>query len=398
MFSLNKRFIASLLVFAMIFANAGMSTLAVSITHYVDNASENARDDSDISYRYYEEYRYSYERKTTLLMNNGDDLGTGQGSAGDGAEKSDAPEETTGISETDNSGFDVENNESENNDDKVGSPAQDESDNSPEENVEDDDENESDYAEEPEEDETEASVDNENDETSETAEEETTHKEETRKYDEEFGPWQDETEESEANDETSESSEIGESSETKDSSAQDENDIDLASESDIEESEKAEGEEVAAAKDAEEVDDDTETRSDEELATISKLKKKIGVPTKSEIKLFGANDHTHKLCGIDGSATCAHVDMAAHTENITWQPFPTNLTGSAVNSYINNSSNPAYLYLDSDITINDGVITLSRNVNICLNGHSLIGSFAESTSKLTITNCVETVGNHRKCR
>ena len=64
MFSLNKRFIASLLIFAMIFANAGMSTLAVSISHYVDRANQNAKDDSDISYRYYEEYRYSYDQMT----------------------------------------------------------------------------------------------------------------------------------------------------------------------------------------------------------------------------------------------------------------------------------------------------------------------------------------------
>ena len=70
MFSLNKRFVAILLIFAMTISNAGMSTLAVSISHYVDSANQNAKDDSDITYRYYEEYRYSYESRTTLLMNN----------------------------------------------------------------------------------------------------------------------------------------------------------------------------------------------------------------------------------------------------------------------------------------------------------------------------------------
>ena len=138
MFSLNKRLIAGLLIFAMIFANAGMSTLAVSISHYVDEANKNAKDDSDITYRYYEEYRYSYESKTTLLMNSeADDDGGSQsspvqgegdestrrgefnepeqGSAGAGAENTGAPEETAGISETDSSDFGVDENKSENN-------------------------------------------------------------------------------------------------------------------------------------------------------------------------------------------------------------------------------------------------------------------------------------------
>ena len=119
MFSLNKRFIAGLLIFAMIFANAGMSTLAVSISHYVDRANQNAKDDSDISYRYYEEYRYSYESRMTLLMNNGSDDTAAQDKAGDSAENPAANENETGISEeTDSSDFDVENNESENKNDE----------------------------------------------------------------------------------------------------------------------------------------------------------------------------------------------------------------------------------------------------------------------------------------
>ena len=141
MFSLNKRFIACLLIIAMTISNAGMSTLAVSISHYVDEANQNAKDDSDITYRYYEEYRYSYESRTTLLMNSeaDDDGGSqnspvqgegdestrrgefnepGQDKASDGAEKSGASDEETGISEeTDSSDFDVEN-KSENNEDK----------------------------------------------------------------------------------------------------------------------------------------------------------------------------------------------------------------------------------------------------------------------------------------
>ena len=131
MFSLNKRFIAGLLIIAMTISNAGMSTLAVSISHYVDNTEANKKDDSDITYRYYEEYRYSYESKTTLLMNSeagaGEAGGDGgiedkaeQGLAGDSAENPVANENETGISEeTDSSDFDVENNESENKEDKA---------------------------------------------------------------------------------------------------------------------------------------------------------------------------------------------------------------------------------------------------------------------------------------
>ena len=329
MFSLNKRFIAGLLIIAMTISNAGMSTLAVSISHYVDNTEANKKDDSDITYRYYEEYRYSYESKTTLLMNSeagaGEAGGDGgiedkaeQGLAGDSAENPVANENETGISEeTDSSDFDVENNESENKEDKESETK---------EGVDPNDiENETeltDYDEEPEEDETSVGASTASpDDESETVESETeTSTHETREYDEEFGPKQEEsktseeeeTSESETSEEETSESKTSESeiSETGDSETRLD---DIASESEISESEIDESEtsetetttetrpgestpseiieeeKIATASDAEVANEEKiATASDIEEATMSELLPELDKATMSKTKLLGA--------------------------------------------------------------------------------------------------------------
>ena len=76
MFEKIKKLIAVILLVTMTISNSGMSVFAVSISNYVDKATEDAPDDSDITYRYYEEYKYS---KTTYLMNDSQSGGS-QGS------------------------------------------------------------------------------------------------------------------------------------------------------------------------------------------------------------------------------------------------------------------------------------------------------------------------------
>ncbi|MBQ2205382.1 MAG: InlB B-repeat-containing protein, partial [Lachnospiraceae bacterium] len=305
MFSLNKRLIAGLLIVAMIFANAGMSTLAVSISHYVDEANKNAKDDSDITYRYYEEYRYSYESKTTLLMNDGgsqDSPVQGEGSpvegedsldrgsefenpdrdeAGAGAENTGAPEETTGISETDSSDFGVDENKSENNDDKEGSqssPVQEEDGEEFGPWMDDADAgNDGEYEEESEDD---AVTDGESEEgstslpvqeeSSETSESETGETDiaspsdaeiETKEYDEEFGPWQDEKD-------------VASASEAEESSAADEVDVASISEAEVQDANVASGSKI--------------NKEDLEVATVSELLPELAPATMSDLKLFGA--------------------------------------------------------------------------------------------------------------
>lgn len=76
MFTRYKKLIAVILLIAMTVSNSGMSAFAVSISHYVDKATEEAPDNSDITYRYYEQFSYS---KTTYLMNDSEESEDGVG-------------------------------------------------------------------------------------------------------------------------------------------------------------------------------------------------------------------------------------------------------------------------------------------------------------------------------
>ena len=424
MFSLNKRFIAGLLIIAMIFANAGMSTLAVSISHYVDEANKNAKDDSDITYRYYEEYRYSYESKTTLLMNSEAESGgrsdandaAEQGSAGAGAENTGAPEETTGISETDSSDFGVDENKSENNEDEEGSQS------SPEQE-EDGEEfgpwmddanagNDGEYEEELEDD---AVTDGESEqgEQGEAADE----------NEEEFGPWRDESNDSDGSEEGSQSSPVQdeegsqsspvqeESSETSvapeetaDSSetAEDENDADIASASDAEIETKEydeefgpwREEEVASISEAEEVKDenvatDSEIKNDDlDIATESVLTP-LPVASESKMKLFGAGEHVnHKVCGITG--TCEHTQVSSHDTVPTWTSVTAGISTEDFRTLLNGSGTK-YLYLNSNIGTkgSSASISLGGTTYICLNGFDMYDVSFTGSYEITFVNCSE---------
>ena len=204
-----------------------------------------------------------------------------QGLAGDSAENPVANENETGISEeTDSSDFDVENNESENKEDKV---EKEDGVVSPEDTDDDGARETRPYDEEPEEDESETE-ESETEET-ETEESETeTSKHETREYDEEFGPKQEESEtsESETSEEETSESEDGEG-ESDEESTQSEISESETSETDTTETrphESTQSEIVEEEKIA--------TASDIEETTMPELKPVKEIASESDTKLFGA--------------------------------------------------------------------------------------------------------------
>ncbi|MBR4313765.1 MAG: hypothetical protein IKP66_02530, partial [Lachnospiraceae bacterium] len=319
MFSLNKRFVAILLIFAMTISNAGMSTLAVSISHYVDSANQNAKDDSDITYRYYEEYRYSYESRTTLLMNN----------------------------------------------------------DSEDELKEDVEENETEYAEELEEDESEMSE-------SEESESEESESEESESEESESETSESETSESET-DESIESEESTTAAEEPTEQSEEETTTTHSEESTH--SSEIEEPDIASASDIEVNEETLEPMMEDEI--------EIAISSEVGEKLFGTTGgtHTHKVCGLSAQP-CTHIDMASHTENIEWEEFPTSIAASQVNDYLNGTTGNLgqYIFLSDDLTLTDNAISARRDIYICLNGHSIIGGFADSRYKVVITNCQNSVG------
>ena len=88
--------------------------------------------------------------------------------------------------------------------------------------------------------------------------------------------------------------------------------------------------------------------------------------------------HIHKLCGIASTSECTHTGIPAHTDMITFEEsltkdstFPTE--GGA---FLTESMN------------NVGLITLTDDLDICLNGFDINGiRFNANGHKLNITNC-----------
>lgn len=104
-------------------------------------------------------------------------------------------------------------------------------------------------------------------------------------------------------------------------------------------------------------------------------------------------EHKHKICGVSAGVACSHKDMSSHTDIVLYEALPDNLQNNAINQYINGTAGnlSEYIYLTTDISFDGGIITLTRDVYICLNGHSITGNFGASNYKVTITNCQDKV-------
>ena len=110
-------------------------------------------------------------------------------------------------------------------------------------------------------------------------------------------------------------------------------------------------------------------------------------------KLYAVfRSHIHKVCAIPESSACTHGGNT-HANSVSWMSLTEDVKDEDINDYLNGRKGDfsQYICLQRNITLNGNQITLTRNLNICLNGYSITGSFEESEYKLLITNCQSTV-------
>ena len=110
-------------------------------------------------------------------------------------------------------------------------------------------------------------------------------------------------------------------------------------------------------------------------------------------KLYAVfRSHIHKLCGVSSTSACTH-DGNTHTTSVNWMSLLKEVKDEDINDYLNGTKGGLgqYICLQKNITLTSEQITLTRDINICLNGYSITGNFKESEHKVLITNCQDTV-------
>ena len=145
--------------------------------------------------------------------------------------------------------------------------------------------------------------------------------------------------------------------------------------------------------------DDTTTDDINAFSTIFKadnyyyIDKTVKVENGYAALANSSSTHVHKVCGIDTTATCEHVEIAEHTESIEYRRLETELSdvASRVRGYAA-TDETAYYYLDDDVILTTAETwTLQRDVYICLNGHSMTGmNITGGAKNLYICNCKKT--------
>ena len=99
----------------------------------------------------------------------------------------------------------------------------------------------------------------------------------------------------------------------------------------------------------------------------------------NEVQLLYTKPHVHFICGVSRGETCGHVGDA-HTEELAW-------IGITKLDDIKNVDHANY-YLLNDITLNDDT-TISKNVNLCLNGKTITGgALILSNTNYTLCDCI----------
>ena len=140
----------------------------------------------------------------------------------------------------------------------------------------------------------------------------------------------------------------------------------------------------------------TEYDTDHIDKEYARLDKRISTGVKGYFTLTGqgGDKHRHKECGVGGTVTCTHGDPT-HNQAIRYIQLDNTNIEACINGTGDFADSKNNIYLTSDITLpGTGVLTLARDVNICLNGHSLKGTFKNADGKnykVSITNCRETV-------
>ncbi|MBQ2204734.1 MAG: hypothetical protein II411_02420, partial [Lachnospiraceae bacterium] len=106
------------------------------------------------------------------------------------------------------------------------------------------------------------------------------------------------------------------------------------------------------------------------------------------------NNHIHKLCGVASNSNCTHSLISNHTtsqqyvritQSTSADKLVTTLQGDAT------SDSTLYYFLKRDYNVtSEKVVTLKKDLYLCLNGYSLTGfRFAGNGRKLYICNCKE---------
>ena len=99
----------------------------------------------------------------------------------------------------------------------------------------------------------------------------------------------------------------------------------------------------------------------------------------NEVQLLLTEPHVHFICGAAHGGTCGHVGDP-HTEELAW-------IGITSLDDIKNVDHANY-YLLNDITLNDDT-TISKNVNLCLNGKTITGgALILSNTNYTLCDCI----------
>ena len=117
---------------------------------------------------------------------------------------------------------------------------------------------------------------------------------------------------------------------------------------------------------------------------------------------FGAPKHKHKVCGVASAAVCVHTAAASHGDNIVgYRKLTKELDRSTITTSLTNGG--AFVLLDDidpakfgDGGAKDLAVTVSNDLYICLNGHSLSGiTFTGGAAKtIYITNCSTSKGTY----
>ena len=109
------------------------------------------------------------------------------------------------------------------------------------------------------------------------------------------------------------------------------------------------------------------------------------------------SSHKHKICGVGETEACTHVEAAAHTESPVYHPLRTDLDMKLKQKLLAGNAatdDVEYLYLTEDL-VSDSVlvVTLLRDVYICLNGHNMTNvRFGGDGKTVFVTNCQDTKG------
>ena len=359
MFSLSKKFIAGTLIVAIIITNSGISTLASAVPYMVSEAQSQNEENDDLTSRYYEEVRYSYEYQSTYLMN---DVSESEPEVGAGitTENSDASDTSggSGEEETTDIDFDVQKNDNENIEIETTTVG----------------------------DESEA----------ESKEEETTVKEEDTEKETTVVNVEEESKEETAsvNDENAETetavTSTEEESKEETASVNDENTENTETETAVIRTEEESKEETTI-----ENDENTEIETTSNVSSTSEMQTSVELDeikaSTSNSKLLGNPDHMHKPCGVTGEclhgANYPHADTNPHAIHEYEQIWGKRDITSAMES----GGSEYYFYIENDTgaTQRDECVEVGAGItiNICLNRHVINGWRFTGEGRVIITDC-----------